>query len=360
MCKEAGSSISEIPTKVKNQEVVGAKGALPHRRHKLRVCVAAFDYHEANCAKTLPRLSAVRDGVRFARMAKDCGGEVREFYDRTDLAKKEHKVAHGFVSDGFPANQTILDEWKRVGSVMTANDSFVFYFTGHGISRPREVEEGNEEMMIFMEPNGTPSYLTEDEVANVITESFPPGCHILFITDCFYNSNLCDLSRQAFAGRPIIHISAVKDHRHMPVAPQGKGLMKDQPGLFTQCLLETLEKLVERPMMGDAGNPEEFSVVEVYNKILQECNARSESQESAAADAAKAGEDGSPASADSLSPKKKGDRQDFCFERTAQFDPDTFRWPFVPPAGWRYSDPLVPPEKQGLSAFSCMKGVEAE
>merc|ERR1719296_579562 len=106
LCKETETTAVEEPTKIKNQPVTGKGGELQLPAGcKVRVCVVAYDYHGYGAnPETTPRLSCVRDGVRFAKMAKDSGAEVSEFYDRP-----------GAKSLAFPTKAAVLDELRRIG-----------------------------------------------------------------------------------------------------------------------------------------------------------------------------------------------------------------------------------------------------
>jgi len=326
LCQE--KTAVEEPTKVKNQTVTGKGGVLQLPSGcKVRACVVAYDYHGYGAnAEATPRLGCVRDGVRFAKMAKDAGAEVSEFYDRPDM----NKAGDQKKSLGFPTKTAVLEELRRIGSETTESDAFVFYFAGHGISKPREVEEGQEEMMVFMEPTGRPSYLVEAEMAAVLSEAFPKEAHVLFVTDCFHNGNLCDLSWPVLAGRPIVHLAAIKDAKQIPAPARGKGRdyipFKEEPSAFTTAILEAVQQTAEAGM--DDAASQDVSVVQIYNKVLELCNSRFEEGQ---------------------------DRPDFVFDRTTSFDPDTFRWVLTPPPGWSVNDPLDASKQEGLSMFACVR-----
>jgi hypothetical protein len=312
-CRE--STIEDFATKVRNQKVDGLGGVLDLPPNcQAHVLVVAYDYHGYGVdAQKFPRLSAVRDGARFAQMAKDCGARVQEFYDEKEIK----------WNAGFPTKQAILEEWSKIGKSMEKNDCFIFYFGGHGVSKPREGldEEGSDEMMVFMEPDGTPSFLMDDEVATVLTDAFPSYGHVLFVTDCSYSGTMCDLSRPALAGRPILHLASTseKQGQHDTGAkdPGAHG------GTFSSALLDTLEGLVEVPLAGENTATLDYSVVEVYNRCFEAQSGRFENQ-------------------------------NFSFERTSKFDADTFRWPLIPPLGWTIVDPLAKKLGQGLSMFACI------
>merc|ERR1711920_557923 len=135
---------------------------------------------------------------------------------------------------------------------------------------------------------GAPISLRDDEVASVLAGSFSPSAHILFVTDCCHSDAACGLSHQSLRGRPIVHMSAVKGSQE----PQESG----GGGVFTGALVETIEA-----MMNNSPVVHDFSVVHVFNRCFEKACFK---------------------------------KQDFSFEKTVGFDPDTFRWPLVPPAGW--------------------------
>jgi len=221
---------------------------------------------------------------------------------------------------GFPTKKAVLDQLRALGSETTENDAFVFYFAGHGISKPREVEEGREEMMMFMEPTGRPSYLVEAEMAAVLSEAFPKEAHVLFITDCFHNGSLADLSWPALAGRPIVHLASIKDAKQLP-APEN---FKEEPSPFTASILEAVAQTAEA---GAGETAQDLSVVQLYNQVLGIYNARFEGEA----------------------------KPDLVFDCATSFDPDTFRWPCVPFPGWSINDPLDESQQGGLGVFACVR-----
>jgi len=230
----------------------------------------------------------------------------------------------------FPTKAAVLDEVRRIGSETTESDAFVFYFAGHGISRALEVEEGREEMMVFMEPDGHPSNLVQTEMAAVLSEAFPKESHVLLVTDCFHNGNLCDLSWPVLAGRPIVHLAAIKDAKHIPAPAMGKGRdyvpFKEEPSAFTTAILEAVQQTAEASIEDEAS--QHVSVVQMYNKVLENYNAHFEDEE----------------------------KPDLVFDRTTSFDPDTFRWVLTPPPGWSVNDPLEASKQEGgLSMFACVR-----
>mmetsp|Transcript_130131 Transcript_130131/g.417577 ORF Transcript_130131/g.417577 Transcript_130131/m.417577 type:complete len:318 (+) Transcript_130131:116-1069(+) len=284
-------------TQVKNTKVQGEGGEVVVLQGcKVWVCIVSFDYKGYGCEKhKIPPLSSCSDGERFATLARDSGAEVSSFYDRADLR-----------SNGFPQKATILKEWSRIGNAMGPNDVFVFFYSGHGAlekttdEQRREGKDGGktqDDALCFVEPNGKPNYWRDHDIAQSIYKDFHPDAHLLFVTDCCHSGTVCDLSRRILVGRPIVHLSAVRDDQEAQDLGDG--------GAFTCSIVETVEHLLRE----DGDKERDFSVVHLFNSCHDRYNYRFANQ-------------------------------DFCFEKTAHFDPDTFRWPLVPPHGWSVNDPL--------------------
>mmetsp|Transcript_112533 Transcript_112533/g.220573 ORF Transcript_112533/g.220573 Transcript_112533/m.220573 type:complete len:311 (+) Transcript_112533:77-1009(+) len=290
----ACASILKDTRKVNKGRVVGEGGDLiVPVGGKTRVCIVAFDYKGYGCEKyKISDLTSCEDGVRFAQLSKASGAEVKEFYDRSDIPS----------SGGFPKKSKILEEWRRVGAITCPNDVFVFFFAGHGTLEPAtdpddDNDEPEDEAMCFVEPDGRPNFWRDNDVARMLYKDFHPDAHIIFITDCCHSGTVCDLSRKILTGRPIVHLAAVRDDQSAQDLGDG--------GAFTCSLIETVEHLVRHDDRHDG----HFSVPEVFNACYDRYNYRF-------------------------------DDQDFSFETTAHFDPDTFRWPLVPPRDWSLNLPL--------------------
>lgn len=267
---------------------------------KVHVCIAAYDYTSAGAWQHhIPSLTCSADGRRFAKLARDSGAQVKEFYDSRKMRRK---------SAGFPTKETIVKEWCRIGAEMDDDDVFVFFFAGHGFQTATQtasdVKEGRDEtrddVMLFTDTEGKPVCFQDDEVARILADHFAPSAHILFVTDCCHCGTICDLSRKNLKGRPIVHMAAVKDSQSAKDLGDG--------GAFTCALVETIEQLSSKKSVA-AMTSRDISVTDVYNKCFELYSSRFQNQ-------------------------------DFTFETTTGFDTDTFRWPLLPPVGWAVKSPL--------------------
>lgn len=285
-----------------NKRAAGLGGQITKTHGHTACIVIAFDY-EGYPAEELsgcsPLGSSVAHGRRFADLAGASRAEVIEFYDAPGIPG----------SLGFPTKSRTLEELRRVGENMGPDDMLVFFFAGHATQTRTECGGHSEDALCFVTQDGSADFLSEGEVMNLVCGCFHPQVRLLFVTEtCHGSGSCCDLSRVELASRPICTISAVQD----------RCLSSEREGAFAWILFDTLERFARDGQSA-------FSVVDVFNECLEQ----SEDQEDEC-------------------------WQDLRFERTESVDPDTFRWPLVPPRGWEVARVLpAPPEAvQGRSTFS--------
>mmetsp|Transcript_101877 Transcript_101877/g.287439 ORF Transcript_101877/g.287439 Transcript_101877/m.287439 type:complete len:753 (-) Transcript_101877:214-2472(-) len=285
--------------KFKNEKL-RCQGGQVKRAYCRTIClVVGFDYkgYNAQLERPLCELTSIKDGLRFAGLAKASGAIVLEYYDDPSLPN----------SRGFPRRDVIVQELKQIGNTLGSNDSFVFFFGGHGMqalepSADSLEADARDEELCFVEPNGHYTPLKDDEIARIFLENFKPQTRILCVTDCCQSGTICDLSRAEFNGRPICHLAAspdTEDEVELEVDyTYGDG------GAFTSSLLETIEDFVKR-------GRDAVSIAEVHNAAMDLYN--------------------------SWAIGEGYDRMVFQFERPALFDPNSFVWPLMPPPGWSVS-----------------------
>lgn len=248
------------------------------------VLIVAFNYEETDSYQPsksgLGQLSCIPDGMHFSKMSNASGASIERYYDKPGAKK----------SLGFPDKSKIVERLQYYAQQCGPEDSFVFFYAGHGTQAQDEdgdEADGFDEEMCFCDQRGNYTPLRDDEVAAILT-GFDTETHILFVTDCCQSGTVCDLSKAELADHTICHMAAVKDTQF--AADLGDG------GAFTSSLCETIEALV-------AGPDRDFSITTVYNTCFEDYS-------------------------------NKFAQQDFTFEKTDNCDPDAFRWPLVPPQGW--------------------------
>eukprot|EP00929_Paragymnodinium_shiwhaense_P003202 TRINITY_DN103632_c0_g1_i1.p1 TRINITY_DN103632_c0_g1~~TRINITY_DN103632_c0_g1_i1.p1 ORF type:complete len:320 (+),score=83.29 TRINITY_DN103632_c0_g1_i1:49-1008(+) len=288
-CEPLSRCRPNFRAKYKNCEVVGNGGEMVMLNGRVVCVVAAFNYEgygaleKSGCTK----LTSVMDGIRFGDLARSSGAQVEEYYDCAPAGSR---------CLGFPLKDRILQRIEDHAHALGPRDVFIFFYAGHGTQTADadgDEDDGLDEDLCFVKPDGSSDFLKDDEVA-MLLQNFNPETHILFVTDCCHGGTICDLAREELSGRPIVHLSAVKDSQEADDIGNG--------GAFTCSLLETVEELVRQ-------REEDVSVVEVFNACYGKYNGRQSDQ-------------------------------DFKFERTGDFDPDCFRWPLMPPYGWEVSTSL--------------------
>lgn len=272
-------------SKVRNEPLVGSGGEVIHTGIAVggrTVCLCvAFDYSEQALenAGTGP-LSCTPDAMRFAALAKLCGAEVTCFYDNAAIP-----------SSGFPDRDMIYHWIEQKAMELGPNDTFIWFYAGHGNGAEDEdgdEDDGQDEELCFVTPDGYYNAMKDDDIS-ILLQSFHEECHILVVTDCCHSATVCDLENDNMAGRPIVHLAAVKDEQCAQDLGDG--------GAFTSSLLETIETFVEE------GN-HSFTLTDIFNRTHDDFSDRFA-------------------------------EQDFCVELTPEYDPDTFLWPLIPPAGYQ-------------------------
>lgn len=268
-----------------NQFIEGQGGDLVTYGGKTRALIVAFDYkgYGANRSGLNP-LSCSPDAKRFASLCEACGAEISLMLDTGERCSK-----------AFPTKRRVVDEMKRMAAVTGPQDTFVFFYAGHGTQssggdRDGDEDDGKDEELCLCTETGAYTPLKDDEIADIVLQSFTQTTSkILFVTDCCQSGTVCDLSREEFAGRPICHVAAVKDTQFAQDLGDG--------GAFTSSLLETIETLVEQ-------ESKEESIKTVFNLCWKTYSHRFRNQ-------------------------------DFQFEQPEGLDVDTYSWPLMPPAGWK-------------------------
>jgi len=272
-------------SKVKNEPLVGCGGDPIHTGlhgggRTVCLCVA-FDYGQdaldnAGCGP----LSCTPDALRFAQLARLCGAEVSFFTDNPEVP-----------SQGFPDKDMIVSWIQQLSMELGPNDTFIWFYAGHGNGAEDEdgdEDDGQDEELCFVTQDGYYNALKDDDIS-ILLQNFDQECHILVVTDCCHSATCCDLENPNMAGRPIVHLAAVKDEQCAQDLGDG--------GAFTSSLLETIETYVEEGV--DA-----FSLTDIFNRTHDDFSDRFA-------------------------------EQDFCIELTPEYDPDTFMWPLIPPPGYQ-------------------------
>lgn len=272
-------------SKVRNEPLVGLGGDIiqtgVQAGGRTVVLCVAFDYGQdaldnAGCGP----LSCTPDAMRFAALARLCGAEVTTFFDNPACP-----------SQGFPDKDMIFSWIQQTSMVLGPNDTFIWFYAGHGNGAEDDdgdEDDGQDEELCFVTREGYYNPMKDDDISGLL-QSFDPECHILVVTDCCHSATVCDLECDELAGRPVVHLAAVKDEQCAQDLGDG--------GAFTSSLLETIETYVEEGV-------DCFSLTDIFNRTHDDFSDRFA-------------------------------EQDFCIELTPEYDPDSFMWPLIPPRGYQ-------------------------
>lgn len=279
----------------RNSKAFGLGGKLKKVTGHTACVVIAFDYegYPAEELSACGPLASSSDARAFADLAGASRAEVLEFYDQPGI----------LGSLGFPLKSRVLKELQRLGSSLGPEDAVVIFFAGH--SKQIHFSEDvcstphSHEALCFVQPDGSPDFLLQLEVADVLYETFHPQTQLLMLTQCHYgNGSMCDLSRPELVGRPICQIAAVQTDLSVLTGKIRTSSTDNSCGgaSFARTLFDVIQH---------TSRESRLSIVQVFNA----CLVRSENYQE--------------------------ESSDLRFERTHGFDPDTFPWPLMPQRGWQ-------------------------
>jgi len=204
---------------------------------EVHMLLCALDYKQ-----TANPLTCSVDGKNMERLVAQCG--VRDF-----TAMYDEQCTHPAVADAL----------RGVASRCQDGDYFVFYYSGHGTNladQSGDEEDGQDEALCLVTESGQINYhscMTDDELADIITENVPPSCKVLIITDCCHSGTIADLDREQWNDFQAISMTGCMDNQTS--GDMGKG------GIFTHSMLVSIQKLLE-------SGHDEFSVGKLYNTTL--------------------------------------------------------------------------------------------
>jgi len=267
------------------------------------VCLmACFDYDNQPACMTKSGCSSLTgsaDGKRFGQLVRDCNVGAKPVFrhggtfDAFELRAYFDKTVDDFPTKGFPHKKKVVQEWRQLAAELGPDDLFVFFYSGHGLQikdKNGDEDDGLDEVLLFVEPDGSPNMLVDDEIVEIL-ESMNPETRVLLITDCCHSGTACDLSDPRLEGRPIFHIAASRDDE--------EAIDLNDGAVLTTCLLETVRRACNNE---DAS---ETTLTELYNSMVGMYQKRFQAD------------------------------QTFSFSAPQGSDPDTCPWPLMPRRGWR-------------------------
>eukprot|EP00930_Biecheleria_cincta_P086854 TRINITY_DN760_c0_g1_i5.p1 TRINITY_DN760_c0_g1~~TRINITY_DN760_c0_g1_i5.p1 ORF type:complete len:369 (-),score=82.86 TRINITY_DN760_c0_g1_i5:71-1177(-) len=204
-----------------------------------RLIICACDYKGSSC-----QLTCTQDGENMKKFAAACGiSDVEVLYDNQ------------------MTRDNVIAKIKEVGARCGEDDYFIFYYSGHGSQVPDEdgdEEDGKDEALCTVGPGGRLAaryFLTDDDFAEVVTESLDEQVRIVILSDCCHSGTIGDLEKDCWKGREVCTMSGCADNQTS--GDMGRG------GIFTHSMLLAAQRFSDN-------DETDYSVGELYNGTLLE------------------------------------------------------------------------------------------
>jgi len=167
-------------------------------------------------------------------------------------------------------SEGIIEAIREVGAKCQPDDTFIFYYTGHGDQLPDPTgHEHMDQCLCLVDANGNTDdatmtyrqqvWLRDDTLAKTITDSTDPKVKVLVLVDACHSGTICDFTEDsAWARRRqrAISISGCEDNQTS--AGTGRG------GMFTRALTKAVQ--------GISADSSNAKVSSIYNLTLQHYN----------------------------------------------------------------------------------------
>jgi hypothetical protein len=187
-----------------------------------------------------------------------CTQDLRNVKELIELCKI-HELQTMDDSNGALMKGAVMEKMQAMLQGMKSGDTFVFYYSGHGMQiDPEDREDGgtdgdeqHDEAFCFQDESGEagdPSACwIDDQVAVFFRNNLPQGVNLLIIADCCHSDSICDFESHAdlWAGISAVSISGCKD---------GQTSGDVGGGVLTHSLLLTMQKIREGMDSGDLAN----------------------------------------------------------------------------------------------------------
>jgi len=150
--------------------------------------------------------------------------------------------------------QRVVDTIFQVGQRCAPNDTFVFYYTGHGDSLPDqdgdEIDGTDEALCTVINGQcGQWTYLRDDDFSNALG-TYVKATNVICVMDCCHSGTITDLDKPCWNGKKAVQISGCRDSEESVATGFG--------GLMTRALATGAKGLTGRT----------GSCAHVYNQAL--------------------------------------------------------------------------------------------
>jgi hypothetical protein len=205
-------------------------------RGDVHMLICSIDYK-----RTKYPLSCTSDGEHMRRLQEAC---ISAPYSHV-------------LTDSRCTRANVVEQIKSIGRCCGPDDTFVFYFAGHGMSVPDanndESDSKDEALVCYFEGCvKRDAFLVDDDLAELLTTAFNKRTHILVLADCYHSGVICNFTKPCWKGRQAISIVSTGDR------PTSGGIGRG--GILTNSILLATERLQQRKLYS-------YSVDDLYREI---------------------------------------------------------------------------------------------
>eukprot|EP00927_Polykrikos_kofoidii_P041215 TRINITY_DN3512_c0_g2_i1.p1 TRINITY_DN3512_c0_g2~~TRINITY_DN3512_c0_g2_i1.p1 ORF type:complete len:474 (+),score=75.35 TRINITY_DN3512_c0_g2_i1:80-1423(+) len=152
----------------------------------------------------------------------------------------------------------VVEKIKSIGWSCGPDDSFVFYFAGHGMSVPdanKDESDSKEEGLVcyFEGCVKRDALLFDDELSELLTTNFNKRTNIFILADCYHSGVICNFTKPCWKGRQAVSIVSSGER------PTSGGI--GHGGSLTNSILLATGRLQQRTL-------DYYSVDDLYREFL--------------------------------------------------------------------------------------------
>ena len=207
---------------------------------KVRMLLVALNYEGSDSP-----LNCTIDAERLVSVAKQAKvKDITRLYD-TDR----------FGRDNAPTADNVRAKIKEIGARTGVNDYFVLCFSGHGDSEENPEAPSGVDCLLCLQGEDT---MIDDEIASLITTSFPSDARVLMLCDACHSGGIMDVDTGGVWGR--MRVSAISGcQEYQTSVDTGDG------GVMTNALL----KCINRKTVKALRKRRAVSVQYVFNRMVE-------------------------------------------------------------------------------------------
>eukprot|EP00947_MAST-08B_sp_MAST-8B-sp1_P005322 g5322.t1 len=211
---------------------------------KVHLLTVALDYEGTDSP-----LNCVVDSERICSLAAKSGVKnIVKIFDADPEAER------------FACQEDVVAAVREIAERCTAKDYFVFHYSGHGTSIKNDAAPTGVDCALCLRTrDGEDEEMVDDEIADLISKSFPPATRVLMMADCCHSGGVMDLDTAGLwgDGRRVCCISGCQEGQLSVDSGDG--------GVMTNALLKVLKRKTVAQMRKKRG----VSVQYIFNRMVE-------------------------------------------------------------------------------------------